>query len=118
MNDNDKKAEDLSDEDLVKNLELPEWKNGLVTYTFEVGNRTVELEIDVDIKLKNGGDLNSKFSFVVKTLCIFVFVEKSFLKTFLLSTTTYFSSCADFRKEINSFICGSLMSTIFFISCI
>jgi len=41
-----------------------EWKNGLVTYTFDIGDRIVELEIDVDIKLKNGGDLNSKFSFV------------------------------------------------------
>ncbi|MEM1121014.1 MAG: hypothetical protein AAGJ18_11250 [Bacteroidota bacterium] len=40
------------------------WDNGLVTYTFEVGDRIVELALDVDIKLKNGGDLNSKFSFV------------------------------------------------------
>lgn len=40
------------------------WKNGIVTYTFDIGDRIVELTIDVDIKLKNGGDLNSKFSFV------------------------------------------------------
>ena len=39
------------------------WKNGEVTYAFDVGNRSIELEIDVEIKLKNGGDINSKFAF-------------------------------------------------------
>lgn len=40
------------------------WDNGNVTYAFDVGNDFIELELGVDIKLKNGGDLNSKFALV------------------------------------------------------
>lgn len=40
-----------------------EWDDGIITYSFDVGDDIVELEIDADIKLKNGGDLNAKFSF-------------------------------------------------------
>lgn len=41
-----------------------ELDNGEVTYAFDVGNGFVELEVGIDIRLKNGGDLNSKFALV------------------------------------------------------
>jgi hypothetical protein len=40
------------------------WDNGQVSYAFDVGGGIVELELGLDIRLRNGGDINSKFSFV------------------------------------------------------
>ena len=39
-------------------------KNGEVTYAFDAGAGFIEMEVGVDIRLKNGGDLNSKFALV------------------------------------------------------
>ena len=41
-----------------------ELDNGVITYAFDVGHQTVKLEAGIDIRLKNGGDVTSKFALV------------------------------------------------------